>query len=189
MTEDDPATAGNANALTTLTPVGRRGFFLPWLLHLVQRTGITLPPLQQLSFINFAHWSIVRRFPNDGPPQGPDPKRSRQMLFESNFNGTWDQYFDAFAQVMTFNFKLFWGSSPKFPGPMPTGPFRDWIRAHNTDANHYYCAYPDGTATTIRSSLALQRELALFAQTTSHMDPAQFQRAFETFVTQVQRDL
>lgn len=183
-----PTTAGHDTALTTFTPVGRWGFYLPALLWLVQKTGVTLAPLRQLSFINFAQWSIVRRFPANGPPQGPDPKAA-QMIFESNFNGTWDQYIDSFAEVMTFNFKGFWGPSPKFPGPLPTGAFKTWIRAHESRANHYYSATPAATATTIAAALELEGALGRFAQDTAGMDAASFQAAYHRFLTDVQRDL
>jgi hypothetical protein len=184
-----PTAAGNDIALTTFTPLAWWGFYLPALLRFVQATGATLAPLEQLSFINAAQWSIVARFPPNGPPQGPDPARWPQMIFESNFNGTWEQYIDAFAEVMTLNFKAFWGPSPKFPGPMPTGPFKAWIRAHETEATHYYCAYPSATATTITSALALEEALSRFARDSAGMDAASFQDAYNHLLTEVQRDL
>ena len=34
----------------------------------------------------------------------------------------------------------FWGSSYGFPKPLPTAPFKAYIQANETEADHYYCA-------------------------------------------------
>src|SRR5437879_6826422 len=108
--------AGHDTAMTVWSPVRwwgvlplRAGFFV------IRHTGLTLPLLRKLSFIDYARWALVKEFPKVGEPQGKDPRRRHHMMFESNFNGTWDQYIDAFAEVMPFRFKLFWGSSINFP--------------------------------------------------------------------------
>ena len=38
--------------------------------------------------------------------------------------------------------KGIWGTSYGFPGPIPVEPFKDYIRANEYVANHYYNAYP-----------------------------------------------
>ncbi len=57
----------------------------------------TLASLLGLNFIHFARWAIVRRnqWPDLG--QGKQDLANDYLLFCSNFNGTWDQYIDAFA--------------------------------------------------------------------------------------------
>ena len=41
------------------------------------------------------------------------------MLFCSNFNGTWDQYIDAFADGIPNGLDLFWYTSSKYPASIP----------------------------------------------------------------------
>ena len=54
----------------------------------------------------------------------------------------------------------FWGSSFGFPGALPPGPFKEYIRANELDANHYYSAYPEATATMVLAALELAPQLA-----------------------------
>lgn len=112
---------GKATAMTVMTPV-RRGWTL-WL-RVVFWIGRHYKPLmeklERLSFIHYARWAIVKRIPYNGPPQEPERLRYRYLLFESNFNGTWDEYIDAFSQIVPRRMKAIWASSYGFPGPLPS---------------------------------------------------------------------
>jgi hypothetical protein len=181
--------AGHDSAMTVWSPVRwwgvlplRAGFFV------IRHTGLTLPLLRKLSFIDYARWAIVKHFPTVGPPQGRDPRRRHHMMFESNFNGTWDQYIDAFAEVMPFRFKLFWGSSINFPGPLPTGPFRAWIDRHHFEVQ-YYEAAEDATATVITSALHLERKLRRFARRSKRWDAEKFHERYQRLLSRVEADL
>jgi hypothetical protein len=111
------------------------------------------------------------------------------MMFESNFNGTWDQYIDAFAEVMPKRFNFFWGSSINFPGPLPTGPFRAWVRRHQYDVQFYESAEPEATATAVTSALGLETKLRRFARRSQRWNPRKFLRRYERFLGRVERDL
>ena len=50
------------------------------------------------------------------------------LFFESNFNGGWEEYIDAFSHILTRGMKVFWGTSYGFPQPLPTGPFKAYIK-------------------------------------------------------------
>jgi hypothetical protein len=182
--------AGFDSAMTVWSPVRSWGVpLLRFAFFVVRHTGLTLPLLRKLSFIDYARWAIVKEFPTVGPPQGRDPKRRHHMLFESNFNGTWDQYIDAFAQVMPSRFKFFWGSSINFPGPLPTGPFRDWVDRHHFEVQYYEAAEPDATATMITSALHLEPRLRRFAHESRGWDGPTFRQHFERLLTEVEMDL
>jgi hypothetical protein len=183
-------TAGHDSAMTVWSPV--RWWGVPMLrsaFFVVRHTGLTLPLLRKLSFIDYARWAIVKNFPTVGPPQGRDPRRRHHMMFESNFNGTWDQYIDAFAQVMPKRFGFFWGNSINFPGPMPTGPFRDWIHRHQFEVQHYASAEPDATATVVTSALHLERKLRRFARRSKDWDVERFRQGYQRLLTKVEADL
>src|SRR5438876_8834009 len=191
--------AGYDTALTVWSPM--RWWGVPLLqsaFFVIRHTGLTLPLLRKLSFIDYARWAIVKEFPTasaarpvpGGPPQqGRDPRRRHHMLFESNFNGTWDQYIDAFAQVMPGRFRFFWGSSINFPGPEPTGPFRDWIDRHHFEVQYYDAAVDKTTATVVTSALHLERELRRFARRSRHWDAEELSRRYQRLLTEVEADL
>jgi hypothetical protein len=111
------------------------------------------------------------------------------MRFESNFNGTGEQYIDAFAQVMPKRFKFFWGNSINFPGPLPTGPFRAWIDRHHFEVQHYASAEPEATATVVNSALQLECKLRRFARRSRHWDAEEFGRRYQDLLTDVEAHL
>ena len=90
---------------------------------------------------------------------------------------------------MPFRFKLFWGSSINFPGPMPTGPFRAWIHRHQFEVQHYASAEPDATATVVISALHLERKLRRFARRSKDWDVERFRRGYQRLLTKVEADL
>ena len=91
--------AGKAYAMNVLTPMPPWRTWIQTALFMVARViPQQLSGLLGLKLIHFARWVIIRR------NQWPDPAGNGAqtldndyMLFLSNFNGTWDQYIDAFA--------------------------------------------------------------------------------------------
>ena len=62
-----------------------------------RRLTFTLTKLHQLSFIHYAHGAVIPRFPDGGTGER---LHHTYVLFESNFNGAWDEYIDAFSEVV-----------------------------------------------------------------------------------------
>src|SRR6476646_7885843 len=71
--------------------------------------------LKRLAFIHFARWTLIREIPYNGPPQQQERLAYPHLFFESNFNGGWEEYIDAFSHVLTSGMKLFWTSSYGIP--------------------------------------------------------------------------
>ena len=92
-----PAAGGRAPYLTTLF----------WYSRLRPSSRAKLA---ELSFIHFARWTLVSAC-RDG-----QRLRYAHLFFESNFNGGWEEYIDAFSHVLTKGMKKFWGSSYGYPG-------------------------------------------------------------------------
>ena len=178
---------GRATAITVLTPVKPGGRFLLAIVFWIGRNATwTLKKLQQLSFIHFARWIVIRRFP-DGA--GGEKLNYTYLFFESNFNGLWDQYIDAFSEVVPDRMKGIWGTSYGFPGPIPVEPFKEYIRKNEYVANHYWSAYPKATTTEIISAQRVAKALDDFQQRAAGLDPDAFAAAYRSMLTDVQRDL
>lgn len=145
--------------------------------------------LAALSFIHFARWSIVKRIPQNGPPQEPERLNYRYLFFESNFNGSWEQYIDAFSNILGPAMKAYWGSSYGFPGPVPVGPFKRYILRNEFAANHYHSAYPEASTTMIDASFELRAEFADFHRRARGLPPDRFEAEYREFLTKMQRYL
>jgi hypothetical protein len=143
--------------------------------------------VRELSFIHFARLAIVRRFPNRG--QGPEDVDGPLMLFESNYDGSFDRYIDVFAAAIPAKMHAFWGTSRGFPGVRPVTPFKRYISANEFELDHYYAAYPHASITTVTSALRLKERLAEFHRRTQGLDDAAFAVAYRNFLTEVQDDL
>jgi hypothetical protein len=180
---------GKATAITVLTPVRRGGPILLWIVFWAGRNlAFTLKKLQTLSFIHYARWTLIKRFPDGGDGEGQRPAHT-YLFFESNFNGTWDQYIDAFSEVVALRMKAIWGTSIGFPGPLPVEPFKQYIRRNEYVANHYWSAYPGHTTTEIISAGRVDAALAEFRKASADLDPEAFKTAYDAFLTKVQGDL
>lgn len=140
---------GSTTAITTFSTVKWWGrLWLPILFFAIRHLPSLTTALRELSFIHFARWTLITQLPHR--------KLERpHLFFESNFDGSWDEYIDAFSYKLTRGMRMFWGSSDGFPGPLPTGPFKAYIRANETVADHYWSAYPDASTTMIERALKI----------------------------------
>jgi hypothetical protein len=66
----------------------------------------------QFNFIKFVRWTVVDGF--DG-----ERLHYKYLFFESNFDGPWQHYIDAFAYVIPLDIRVTWGRGPGFPAPPP----------------------------------------------------------------------
>jgi hypothetical protein len=182
--------AGKAYGMNVVTPMRP---YLTWINRLIFMASRALPGnlagLLGLSIIHFARWAIIRR------DQWPDLGQGRQylqndyMLFCSNFNGTWDQYIDAFSDGIPNGLDLFWFSSTKYPHSIPITPFKDYIRANQIDTDYYYNATPGAAQRDIKAALRVRRALVDLASQHAALTPEAFRQAYVAALGAVQNDL
>ena len=189
-----PNTNGKAYGMNALTP-------MPWwttpLLRIVfWLAGHGFPPKTQqnflaLTFIHFARWTIVRRdqFPHLAPSQPREKLAYAYLLFISNFNGSWDQYIEAFSLTIPEGMSNIWRFSKGFPGPRPIGPFVAYIHRQQVDTDYYYAAYPGASAKDILGARHLQDALTTLAAGAERQSPEAFLSAFRDTLAVVQQDL
>jgi len=152
--------AGKAYAMNVITPMRPAKTWINRLLFMASRAlPATLGGLLGLSFIHFARWVIIKR--DQWPMRGQPPQNlaNDYMIFCSNFNGTWDQYIDAFADGIPSGLDLFWYASTKYPNSIPVTPFKNYIRANQVDTGYYYNATPGHVQRDIKSALMLAADL------------------------------
>jgi len=181
---------GQAIAITVFSTIKWWGKpFLPVLFAVTKRVPKLTDTLVKLSFIHFARWSVIKQIPYNGPPQSKRKLRYPHMYFESNFNGGWEEYIDAFSHILTSGMAAFWGSSYGFPKALPVGPFKKYIQDNETEASHYYSAYPEATITMVKAALDVDAKLASLKRNAAKMEPEAFAAAYERFLTDAQRSL
>lgn len=153
--DQDRNVEGQTTAITTFSTVRCSGrVVLPVLFWIVNHVSASTKKLRDLSFIDMARWCLIKELPYNGPPQASGALRYPHLFFESNFNGGWQEYIDAFSNKLSGGMRAFWGTSYGFPGPLPTEPFKSYIKANEYEADHFYVAY-DATSTQIQRALAL----------------------------------
>jgi hypothetical protein len=179
-------TAGKAYAMNVLTPMRPPVTWINRLVFMAARAiSSSLSGLLGLSLIHFARWVIIER---DQWPQMGQPAQTLKndyVLFCSNFNGTWDQYIDAFADGIPGGLDLLWYSSTKYPHSIPITPFKDYIRANQVDTNYYYNATPGSAQRDIKQALKLAAAIKALAANPP-ADDAAFAAAYRALLRQVQ---
>jgi len=139
-------TSGQVTELTTIAPI-KAGQLdsLRQVLRGVQENPSAA--LQRIGTIHYARWVII----DDGA----------RLLFTSNFDGTWDRYIEDFSEHLAEGLDRIFGHCEGYPGARPLGPFKDYIRTHQTQADVFYAAYPEADVRRVRKGL---RVLSAFEQ-------------------------
>jgi hypothetical protein len=178
---------GRTTSITLFTTQKWWGrFWMPFMFASTRAVPKTLAAMDGLSFISFASWSLIRDLPYNGPQQPVRRLRRPHLFFEVSFNGSWAQYIDSSVRVLTTGMYTFWGSSRRFPGPLPASPFQAFFKRHEVDCSHYYCAYPEATVTIVRSALDLERRLDMFAHRAANLPQERFDAAWDAFLEEAQ---
>lgn len=151
----------NASALTVVLPLKwwARTYLVLWfgVLRLPWLRGWGFKTLDRQRFVSAIRWSVLPPF----APLGwslhdiwdrPQDQRS-QMLFESNFDGDWDEYLDTFGAVMPKPLGSIIWTGVGYPGLRTPALFKAYTRAHDHVPEHYVSAYRELTAGDIRQEL------------------------------------
>ena len=113
---------------------------------------------------------IVRKLPD-----GQTLKRAH-LFFESNFDGPWQHYIDAFAYVIPRDIWFVWGRGLNFPAPPPAEPLKAWIAENSMEGGTYYSAYPEASTRMCKQALAVDEALADCASSRSRCRPRSSRR-------------
>jgi len=177
-------TIGRLTGLTLFTPVrpqwlpiAKAAFFLGKFVPTAQKH------ILQFDFIHYVRWVHVRKLP-DG-----QTLKHAHLFFESNFDGPWQDYIDAFAYVIPRDIRFVWGRGFNFPAPPPAEPLKAWIAENSMEGGTYYSAYPDASTRMCKQALAIEQPLADLVARSKSMSPEQFKAAWEQFLTEQQGNL
>jgi len=133
----------------------------------------------------------IRRteFPRLSDQQPAEDLRYDYLLFFSNFNGTWNQYIDAFSAVLYQGLDLIWRWSERYPGSRPVTGFKRYISLVQFDTDYYYNVYPYSATNDVKAALRVRDALERFAGTSQSLSTAEFEKAWLEFQIAVAPDL
>jgi hypothetical protein len=183
---------GKVYAMNVITPMKP---WKTWILRVVfWALGVYKPAqadLIQLKFIQFARWVIVPAgsFPYLGGTQKKDKLKYDYLFFFSNFNGTWNQYIDAFSAVLSAGLNKIWRWSEKFPGSVPVTPFKGYIASVQYDTDYYFSAYPEATLNDVEAAHLVSAAFDSVCASAASESPEQFSNAYLQFVLACQSHL
>lgn len=165
-------------------PVLRTAFFFAKWVQLAQTH------ILQFNFIRFVRWTIFpKELPYNGAPQQRDRLNYQYLFFESNFDGPWQHYIDAFAYCIPTDIRFVWGSGPAFPGPPPAEPLKNWIAANSMEGGHYYAGYAHASTRMVKGALKVRDRFRRFAAESKGLSPEAFKQKYEAFLASVQEHL
>lgn len=165
------------NQITVLTPIKPGCFHKFFLILILFVTSIIVQITQffasssapQLPVIHFARWVIIDRKKIQG-------SQHSYLLFESNYNQSWDSYIDDFVENFGSRMNLIWGNCTKFPagGTQDIAWFKQYIRKHQYPAQIFYSAYPNSTVSTIQKEIEIQDAACQFLKLLHRQEVKQF---------------
>lgn len=118
----------------------RTGLFL---VNTLARYSFNQGALSDISSIHFARWQII----NNG----------KELLFFSNFDGTWENYLSDFVDRACIGLTLIWSNTIEFPrtvywagaGAADEERFKNWTRKYQVKTDIWYSAYKNLTVKNI----------------------------------------
>ncbi len=146
---------GGTQALTAIAPIlpGRQEQLRQVLAGLARRIATGgRGPLDEIGTVHFARWVIL-------PEHGADGG----LLFTSNYDGTWDEYIEDFADKAAETFQAIYSHCVDWPagGAEDLEAFKAYIREHELEPDVYYRAYPTATVRQVQSALRLKQAWAV----------------------------
>jgi hypothetical protein len=107
------------------------------------------------------------------------------LLFESNYNGSWDSYVDDFVQYASLRMNLIWGKCQDYlsQGSKDTEWFKQHIRNYLFPAQAYYSAYPDLTVRNILTCLRVAEIVKTPQQSSKTTEVEQAEQADRTLIS------
>ncbi len=183
---------GKAYAMNIITPMPR--WKTPILRLVFFAVGVIAQlqaGLKNLSFIHFARWVIIKhnQFPFFGGNQEKEDLHYDYLLFCSNFNGTWNQYIDAFSAALSGGLNVIWRWSIKFPMSVPITDFKRYVARVQFDTDYYYNGHPCAASNDVKAALRVSEALDEFAKNSQGLAPDAFATAYRRFLVRVQCDL
>ncbi len=140
------------NALTVVSQIApgwrnmaRLRFFL-WFINIVARNFENKGSLGGISTIHFARWFII--------------DKGRYLLFNSNYDGSWENYIGDFVDLNAMGMDWVWQCTPDYPYAVKDMEgFKRIIREYQLKVQCFYSAYPDSTVFNIINDRALTQPL------------------------------
>lgn len=144
-----PEDAVLQNQLTLLTDVDSQ--YLPELravLALIDLYGRRISPpgsLVGISTIHTVRWTII--------------DNGRRLLMVSNYDSTWENYIDEFAEMILSGLDALWRSAPDYPqaGAQDVAALKQFLRRHQVPANAFYSAVPETSVLNLQQTLEFIR--------------------------------
>jgi hypothetical protein len=98
-----------------------------------------------ISTIHFVRWLLV--------------DDDRRLVMLSDYDGSWENYIDEFAEMILSGLDAIWETSFGFPpdGARDLPAFKRFLRAHQVPAEVFFSAYPDQTILNIARNTRLAR--------------------------------
>ena len=106
--------------------------------------------LSGISTIHFARWVII--------------DHGKNLLFESNYDGSWENYIDDFVAYASVGMNSIWGNAVGFPigGARDVEGFKEIIRKYQIPSQVFYSAYSQATVKNILNDLQISKAVTEF---------------------------
>ena len=104
-----------------------------------------------ISTIHFVRWLVI--------------DEGRRLMMVSDYDGSWENYIDEFAEMILSGLDAIWETAIGFPpdGARDLPAFKRFLRSHQVPADVFFSAYPDETVLNIARDISQARRAPMGA--------------------------
>ena len=185
--------AGKVYAMNVITPIRGRWLYLNKVIFWSVKAIFAkkLLGLLTLSLIHYARWVVIKpnQFPHLDPSQPKEDLKYSYMIFESNFNGSWEQYVDSFHSCIPSGLDLLWFKNVGFPKSSPLTPFYKYINHNQIWTGHYYSAYPMAASNDVKAGAKVMNHLQKLGKKAASVSAEEFQQSYNEMLLELQHSI
>jgi hypothetical protein len=145
--------------------------------------------LRRFRSVHFTHWSLVRSFAWNGPPQVRERPRHPWMIWETVYSAEVVSYIESFVAGIGPQITMTWRSSLGFPGVGSVSRLQHYISSLSWPAGCFYWAHGDASVRTVLSALEVAREHRYLVEVAATGDAEEFATVYRGFLRRRGGDL
>jgi len=139
-------------------------------------------PFAKVSSTHMARLAVLNDVVYVGMPACEEHLRSQYLVFESNFDGSLDEYLEKMAVEIPEDVDAVWGHCVGYPGTKSIGAFQAYMKKCQITTTFYFADVNDKTVNQTLRALQTQEAVGVFIENNQGKPAEELRQAFAAFL-------